>query len=207
MNKTFMKFSTACLLSFTLSACDQPTSGLSEKRPPIVEAHWTRAAAEADERLNDAMLAKSGRGTSLPRLRAYDSQNRLIYVLDPAKSWTPDTIGSQIDAAAKSGAYVEGPSFAQTVGEFELADGRPAATVIKGGNGLTVFDYWADWCVPCKILEKALRKWAAEKPQGTIQLVHAEADNMKLAKERGETIIMSKVGPDGKKSTKIINPA
>jgi len=134
---------------------------------------------------------------ALPRLRVYNADGQLIYLLDPTQGWSPKAIGSAIDEAIASGRSIAGPALGETLAELQTADGRPARAVAASGIPL-VFDYWASWCVPCRILEKALLQWQASKYPGSVQIVKAEADPMKLAAERGEKVFMVKKGPDAK---------
>jgi len=173
-----------------------------ELAPAVVETQWTRSAAERSERLTNSALKKDprrgGLKYGLPQLRVYGRDGRLVYVLDATRAWSPQTIGRVIDKAVASGTTVAGPSLQETLADLQTVEGRPASLAVAGHETPLVFDYWASWCVPCKILEKALLQWQRSKPSGAVQIVKAEADPMKLAKERGEKIFMVKKGPDGK---------
>ena len=168
----------------------------------VVETQWTRSAAEKTEKLMDAALKqdpkKGGLKYALPQLRVYDATGRLVYLLDPTRTWKPDLIGSDIDRAIASGRTVTGPSLEQTLADLQTMEGRPARAAVAVHGTPLVFDYWASWCVPCKFLEQALLDWQAPKPRGAVQIVKAEADLTKLSRERGEKVFMMKKGPDGK---------
>lgn len=186
-----------------LSSCDRQTK--PERRAAmraVVETQWTRRAAETTEMLIDAALKQDPKTGalkySLPQLRVYDAKGQLVYLLDPTRGWKPDSIGTDIDRAIASGRTVAGPSLEQTLADLQTADGQPAVGAVAVHGTPLVFDYWASWCVPCKFLEQALLRWQKMKPADSVQIVKAEADLMKLARERGEKVFMTKSGPDGK---------
>jgi thiol-disulfide isomerase/thioredoxin len=170
--------------------------------PAVVDTQWTSSAAKRAERLMEAALKKDpkrgGMKYALPQLRVYDAKGQLVYSLDPTRGWSPERIGGEIDRAIASEHPISGPSLNETLGDLQTTDGRAAANVVAARGTPLVFDYWASWCVPCKILEKALVQWQRQKPAGSLQIVKAETDLMKLQRERGEKVFMLKKGPDGK---------
>ena len=170
--------------------------------PAVIDAQWTRIAAERAKRLTEAALKqdprRGGANYALPQLRVYDAAGQLVYLLDPTRGWSPETIGGVIDQAIASRHAVTGPPLEETLGDLQAADGRPASAVIAPRGTPLVFDYWASWCVPCRLLEKSLVQWQASKPRGAVQIVRAEADPMKLARERGEKVFIVKKSADGK---------
>lgn len=183
----------AILCAIALQSCRrQPQS--ESNAAAVVETQWTKQVAERAE-----ALSKAGKVTfSLPQLRVYDAKGALVYVLDQKSAWKPATIGAEIDRAVSSGQSVAGPSLDETLADLQAADGRPASNLVAARGTPVVFDYWASWCVPCKILEKALLEWQAKKPADAVQIVKAEADPTKLDRARGEKVYMVKKGPDGK---------
>lgn len=193
----------AVAFAAALSSCERrTTTEQSGTIRAVVETQWTKSAAERNEALTDAALkqdpSKGALKYALPRLRVYDAKGQLVYQLDPTLGWKPETIGGVIDQAIASGRAVTGPSLNETLADLQTSAGQSARAVVASGATPLVFDYWASWCVPCKILEKALIRWQAAKALGSVQIVKAEADPMKLTRERGEKIFMVKKGPDGK---------
>lgn len=77
----------------------------------------------------------------------------------------------------------------ETLADLETADHRPVARQLLPTSGITVFDYWAEWCVPCKVLEKDLMAWAATQPAGSVRVVRAEADLMKVMRSHGMKVV------------------
>ncbi|HEY0628492.1 MAG TPA: thioredoxin domain-containing protein, partial [Sphingomicrobium sp.] len=164
----------------------------------IIETAWTKAAAEREEKLTEESLQKNPKGPpryALPELRVYDPQQRLIL---HEVGISPGKTAAALDDRISSGRPINGPSLQATLADLETRDHRPAAERIRKGGRITIVDYWAEWCVPCKALEKELVAWAAEQPGGTVQLVRAEADLMKLARASGDKVIMMKKDASGK---------
>jgi hypothetical protein len=191
----------ACIVA--LGSCqrrDEPQPAIAV--PSVIDTQWTRSAAERAERLTAAALKqdprRGGAKYALPRLRVYDAKGQLVYSLDPTLGWNSNTIGGEIERAIASGRPISGPSLNDTLAELQTADGRSASAVVAPGRTALVFDYWASWCVPCKILGKALVQWQSSQPRGAVRIVKAEADPTKFARERGEKVLMEKRGLDGK---------
>lgn len=160
----------------------------------MIELQWTAAAAR-----KAALLSKEGKLTyNLPQLRAYDAGGQLVYALDTREPWSPNRIGREIDRAIARRRMVAGPSLAESFDDLQTAQGRPASSAVTVHGTPLVFDYWASWCVPCKVLEKALLQWQSTKPAGSVQIVKAETDIMKAMRAAGEKTYMITKGPDGK---------
>lgn len=183
--------------SLTLSACSDEVSGNVEQaavrpaRVTVIETAWTQSAAERNDKIHTAAL-KAGEDMSrygLPELRIYDRQGQLIFHANGKPRGKTDAVLNQ---AISSKTPIAGPTFEQTLADLETADHRPASTQVPKGKGITIVDYWADWCVPCKVLEKELLAWAAQQPPGSVRIVRAEADLTKLARANGEKIVMIK---------------
>jgi thioredoxin 1 len=49
--------------------------------------------------------------------------------------------------------------------------------------GLTVVDFWAEWCVPCKQMARLLRELASELPAGVL-VGKVDADRNQVLLER-----------------------
>ena len=184
--------------SLALGSCHQQPSA---QTPLIIETQWTRNAAERTERLLEAAPKRDPRHGaikySLPQLRVYGADGELVYLLDPSRGWNPESVGHTINAAIDGRHPIPGPSLRETLADLQTADGRSARMGVARGAPL-VFDYWASWCVPCKVLEAALVKWAANKPPGSVQIVKAETDIMKAGRSAGEKTYIIKRTSDGK---------
>ena len=68
--------------------------------------------------------------------------------------------------------YVEGDSIAENV--LELTDSNFEAEVIKSDKPVLV-DFWAEWCMPCKMLTPTIEKLAGEF-QGRIKVGKMDTD-------------------------------
>jgi hypothetical protein len=113
----------------------------------VINVQWTDQAAKR--------TVSSGKLYALPQLRVYDADGRLVYDVSNG-AMNPATIGSAIDGALKSGRIMDGPSLQTTLADLQTSRGRPAPSVIARPGTPLIFDYWASWCIPCKMLEKAL---------------------------------------------------
>jgi thiol-disulfide isomerase/thioredoxin len=183
----------AAIGAVPLSACSKHAA-TPRTLVSVVDTQWTDAAAKRTETLSSTGKIKY----SLPQLRIYDAKGELVYSLDPATGWKPTTIGSALDKAIAAGHPIPGPSLNETLADLQTADGRPARGAVAVDGAPLVFDYWASWCVPCKILEKALLQWQATKPRGSVRIVKAETDLMKFERAQGQKTYMVKKGPDGR---------
>lgn len=165
--------------------------------PNIIEMVWTRSAAERTQKLADEALKKSPLGGlryALPELRIYDRRQKLIFHTNGA----PTDTAATLDRVISDDRPVAGPTFQETLADLETHERKPAADVVTPGQRVIIFDYWAEWCIPCKALEKDLIAWARKQPRDSIQIVRVEADLQKLEREKGGKVLMFKKGPDGK---------
>ena len=153
-----------------------------------VDARWTRAA-EAQY----VPGATAGKTKELPELRVYDARGRLILI---QTGYNRGKTGAAIDAAARRDTPVRGPSLAQSLAELETREGRPLDRSLQGARGLTVIDYWAEWCVPCKSRGAERDIWAASRPAAAVTLIRAETDMLRALRAQGKVVYRK--GPDGK---------
>jgi thiol-disulfide isomerase/thioredoxin len=182
------------LASAALISCGRsPSASPQQHTPEIIETAWTNVAA------NRAVALMNTRKLhyALPELRIYDASQRLIFHQVGDK---PEIVAATLDRTIASDRPIVGPSLAETLGDLETSDHHPAAQKLAVNGEVTVFDYWASWCVPCKAVGKKLTAWAATKPQGTVRIVKAETDLMKAAAGHGIKIerYHQVKGPDGK---------
>lgn len=192
-----MKTRVVIFLGLALAACQKPDAS-SEKTAPgkpsveLLDLTWTPEAANRA----DKIASKDPMQYSLPEVRVYDAKQQLIF---HKNGLGPDDV-EQITQAIAEAKPISGPTFAETIGDFQGAESQPAASLVPARNVVTVIDYWGDWCVPCKALEKRLLEWAAQQPSGSVRLVRAETDLVKLGKARGEKQYKIVRHPDGTKS-------
>jgi thiol:disulfide interchange protein len=168
-----------------LARPESPQSG-APASVPVIEAAWS--SATADEMM-DRILHQQKFEYALPELRVYDSNGRLIYRKAGAET---GKTAATLSRAIENDKQVAGPTFAETVSKLELRGRNAARLRIEPGPGVTLFDYWAEWCVPCKILEKELLSWAAGQPSGSVRIVKAEADLPKIMRAHGMRVTMRK---------------
>lgn len=69
------------------------------------------------------------------------------------------------------------------------------ATVVK--EGVTLVDFWAEWCGPCKMIEPVLEEIAAENPEITIGKMDVDANSVKPAEFSIRSIPTMLVFKDG----------
>lgn len=160
--------------------------------PEVVHTQWTDAAA----RRTEALLAANKITYELPEVRVYDVHQQLIYhQAGTSTHGVAQTIGAAIEASQP----IAGPTYAESLANLETTDHRPAASILNSKSAATtIVDYWASWCVPCKVLEKRLLAWAALQPPGSVRIVRAEADITKLERAGGHKVYKLEKGPDGK---------
>ncbi|MEO6580086.1 MAG: thioredoxin domain-containing protein [Sphingomicrobium sp.] len=194
------RFAVIGLSFLSLISCDrhsqtgQPKQDKAVSAAAVLNTQWTDAAAKLAEASSNRLLGKGKPGFSLPQLRVYDPGERLILNQSGNK---PGTLAATMQRVITADRPIVGPTFPQTVGDLQTADHGAATGRIVGKGKTTIFDYWADWCVPCKALEKELIAWAATQPVNSVQIVRVEADLTKLARDRGEKVIMIKKDASG----------
>jgi len=181
-----------------LPACHQRSPGVaadqsSVAQPTVIDIQWTDDAARRTEALDNERINKGQRGFGLPQVWIYDAAGRMIFHQEGGDPREIENIGRAVLANRP----IPGPSFSETMSDFQTRDGRSALSILNSAGKVTVIDYWAEWCVPCKLLEKKLLAWAATQPR-SVQLVRAETDLTKLARARGEKVYKLVKGKDGK---------
>jgi hypothetical protein len=194
------QFLTVVLMSMTLVGCGRSTSDQGSQQPVhVIDAVWNNAVASRIRSLGNRFQC------TLPELRIYDAHRRLIFREIGDKPAINDAVLNQAISADQP---IAGPSFAETVADLDTPDHQPAAVQLPTTGEATIFDYWADWCVPCKVLGKQLMAWAATQPEGSVRIVKAEADANKLLQAQntnGHSVVQqtSRVikGADGKVHT------
>ena len=67
--------------------------------------------------------------------------------------------------------------------QFEIFDDGNFETEVLSRSGLTVVDFWADWCVPCKQMSRLLEQIAGEIPGG-VRIGKVNADENPALVER-----------------------
>jgi thiol-disulfide isomerase/thioredoxin len=183
-----------CVAAPLVSCSDERGSAA----PTVIETIWTHSAAERTQNLTEEALKKSplgGQRYALPELRIYDGRQKLIFHMNGASPGQTAAILGRVISADRP---VAGPTFQETLADLETHDHEPAATVVTPGQRVIIFDYWAEWCIPCKALEKELLAWLKKQPEDSLQIVRVEADLAKLEREKGGKVFMFKKGPDGK---------
>jgi thiol-disulfide isomerase/thioredoxin len=198
------KFLAVLSMPIALACCSRsaPSAEQASQRQPIqvIEAAWNGAVASRIKSLGNKFTY------TLPELRIYDAHRALVFrqIGD-----TPTIDAAVLNRAISADRPIAGPTFADTVADLDTADHHPAAAQLPANKEVTIFDYWADWCVGCKVLGKRLMTWAATQPRGTLRIVKAEADVNKLSGEAspsGGNTVVRKVtrvttSPDGKVHT------
>jgi thiol-disulfide isomerase/thioredoxin len=199
------KFLTIAPMSVALVCCGRSASSTDEaSRHPVavIETMWNGAVAKRIHSLGTKFQY------TLPELRIYDAHRSLIFRQIGDKPTINDAVLNRVISGDQP---IAGPSFAETVADLDTADHQPAAAKLPMNGEVTIVDYWAEWCVPCRALGKQLMVWAATQPQGSVRIVKAEADVNKLfgqaAPSGGDTVIhkVTRVikSPDGKLHTTV----
>lgn len=189
------------------SASDSADQGAGSHPVQVIETAWNDVAAQRIQ----SLVAQGKFQYTLPELRIYDADQKLIFrEIGDTPTIDPATLNRVIAADRPTA----GPSFAETAADLDTADHHPAAARLPANGEVTIFDYWAEWCVGCKVLGKRLTAWAATQPRGAVRIVKAEADLNKILSngqqangnggvEKSSRTTTSRVmkGPDGKLHT------
>lgn len=177
-----------------LQSCNRSAQQHSSHAPSsnsgTLGVEWTKPAGER--------TFASHKPYALPQLRVYDAAGKLVLNITNGAS-APD-IGARVDQAIRVDQTVAGPSVAETLADLQTYQGQPASSAVNAQGRPLIVDYWASWCIPCKALGKSLLAWAARKPSGSVQIVKAETDLVKVAAAQGIKIerYQQVKGPDGK---------
>lgn len=173
----------AALAMALLSAWSLPVAA------ETIDAAWSKAAKSAA-----VMRAKQGRGgMTLPEVRLYDARGRLLLTAGSGN------LIPKIEAAMRQPRPVSGQTLNTALDELTLADGAPVRLAKQRTRRFVLVDYWAEWCVPCKLVSKQLDNWLARQPAGSVTLVRAETDIVQAMRESGAAVkIVKTMGEAGK---------
>ncbi|RJF85345.1 thioredoxin domain-containing protein [Sphingomonas cavernae] len=160
-----------------------------------LDTRWTEKALIR----HDALVKAKKEQYELPEVRVYDARGRLL--LRKKGGGKSGAMVPLVENAIRAGKVVSGPSLAQSMAELETRDGKPATGPAVGKARYVVVDYWADWCLPCKVVSKELTAWAARQPAGKVLLVRAETDLTIVARRSGQAVKHRYIGLDGKEIT------
>lgn len=72
-------------------------------------------------------------------------------------------------------------------------------------NGIVLVDFWASWCMPCKMMAPILNEVAEQAPSGvTIAKLNVEQNQTTAAKYKVRSIPTMILFKDGKEATRIV---
>jgi len=128
----------------------------------VMREHWDKEELEYFSL--PELLAYSGQGEPLLRQDGYDDEN-------------PQLLQATLSALLAAPEPISGPPSLQALArELVHADGRAFDAAQVEAFDLVLVEYWAEWCVPCKLQMKELEAFRDSHPERRIALLEVERD-------------------------------
>ena len=146
--------------------------------PTPAKSHFREVKVE-----NKALLEmlKGEKKFSLSQLRVYNHKG--LQVADFG-SGEDDTFPANLARVLQSPPKENSKTLESETKALVEKDGKPLNTLPDAD--FTIVEYWADWCAPCRTQSAQLKKVIASQPGLSINVLHVEADPMKLPELKGK---------------------
>lgn len=144
--------------------------------PP--QSHFLEVKVE-----NKALLEmlQGGKKFSLPQLRVYNQKG---FQVADFGSGEDDTFPATLTKVLQSPPKENSTTLESETRILVEKDGKPLQTLPSAD--FTIVEYWADWCEPCHTQAEQLKKVVASQSGLSINVLHVEADPMKLPELKGK---------------------
>jgi hypothetical protein len=140
---------------------------------PVLEASWSEATL--DKMVADIRAGRQPKVAVLPEVRVYDDRGRLILKQQGASA-SIDKIKALVAAGAKNKVALDNNTLRDELSLYADAAGRSVTTGSLKPGDITIVEYWASWCAPCKQLKTSLSQWIDTTPDIGVQHIRIETD-------------------------------
>ena len=138
---------------------------------------------------NKALLEMlhDGKKFSLPQLRVYNQKGFQVADFGSGEDDSfPETLTKVLQSPPKENSK----TLESETRILVEKDGKPLQALPTAD--FTIVEYWADWCQPCRAQSEQVKKVIASQPGLSINVLHVEADPMKLPELQGKIKMQKK---------------
>lgn len=126
-------------------------------------------------------MMQDGKKFSLPQLRVYNQKGLQVADFGSGEDDTfPETLTKVLQTPPKE----NNKTLESETRILVEKDGKPLQTLPTAD--FTIVEYWADWCQPCRTQSEQVKKVIASQSGLSINVLHVEADPMKLPELKGK---------------------
>ena len=122
----------------------------------------------------------------LPRSRVFERSGRLVLDLKEPKRNLSELLG---EVTKEPKPLKKSSTLSKELSRLQGDDGRPGRGPDLDAADLSVVEYEAEWCLPCKEQLKKIREFAGANPTVRVNLVRVEADLTKLGPDLQKKLI------------------